>query len=1334
MITDFSQIKVPRAKPSTLVELLQWRAIHQADQRAYTFMVDGKVEGPCLNYAQLDQQARAIGSWLQKYQAQGERVLLLFPQGLKVIAAFFGCLYAGAIAIPAPAPEASRLKRNLPRLQAIAKDAQASFVLTTSDIISLVDESRHQIPEFQAMRWLATEQVELELAKDWQDPGINSDQLAYLQYTSGSTSTPKGVMITHQNILFHCAYLQKACGYTPDSATVTWMPYFHDYGLVEGLTEPLYNGTPCYVMSPFAFLRRPFHWLQTISRYRATHSQGPNFAYDQCVRRITAQQRAQLDLSCWRAAGNAAEPINPRVSESFLQTFEPHGFQAKAFCPAYGLAEATLLVSFSPQTEAPVVINLQPEALEKDRIVEAPSSQEVVRTIPGCGRLVCDTNVAIINPKTLTRCAADQVGEIWVSDSSVAKGYWQRPEETKRIFGAYIADEKAGPFMRTGDLGFIKDGQLFVTGRLKDVIIIRGTNHYPQDIEWTVQHSHPALRPENGGAFSAEVDGEERLVIAQEVERNYLKQLNVDEVIETIRRVISEQHEVQVYAVLLLKPGTIPKTSSGKIQRSSCRKGFLENNFSAVASWTSPIVDASESLNGFKPVSSDLNLHNSLYSATPIGQLTMTQNDIIDNSPQTSKAKTDELIQWLRSYGHERVNSRLMDERRSIPPYIVLDLGNRGLLGMQVPPEQGGLGLNNVDSMRILEQLGAIDQSMALVVFNHNILGVRPILKYGESTALKQLVPTLAKGRELAAFALSEPGAGSNPRGISTKAIPEGDGVWRLEGTKYWSGLAAWAGVINVFAQTLNHKGEPQGISAFAVRQGTPGLRQGPECLTLGMRGMVQNTIYLEGARVNQEQLLGNTGSGMDAAQDAMMYGRLVIGAFGLGGMKRCAQLMLRYATRRSISTGRLLDNPVTLARLGELNAEITALEVLITRMAQLLDQGWSIPVEPYIVCKVGGAEFFWKATDRLIQMLGGRGYMEPNLAPQLLRDARVCRIFEGPTETLNMFMGSRVINKSEELHQFLCQGLKAPAISQTLRTTAEQIQERCLHDQSTFSERAAAVRWASALAGEVATYAILWAALQEAYQRSGTERLRRAIDWARLNFEHKRAEALSGATSEAILSNAEVTTALISDYYQAIGDVEQTLAGEDHQFDPLLRLDNTRPSQELKIDFQVEVPAEPEQTEVSEEKPVESLKGDSQHTGESIQNWIVNLLAKEWKIPASLIAPSKPFADYGLDSVMAVNLAQELEDWLEYPLEATIVWNFPTIESLASHLASLLSISAVNSQPQEQEHIDNSSSEYSSHSQPNGTAEIPEDLEALSEAEMAQLLANELAAVNQGK
>jgi acyl-CoA synthetase (AMP-forming)/AMP-acid ligase II len=570
---------------STLIELLRWRATHEIDKLAYTFLIDGKKEGSKLTYGELDLQARAIGAVLQQHNAKGERALLLYPQGLDVMAGFLGSLYGGVIAIPVPPPDAGRLKRSLPRLRAIVKDANAAFALTTQRFLTILQEAELDFPEFQQMKWIATEDIDLTMAEQWQDPQVSPETLAYLQYTSGSTSTPKGVMISHHNIMHHCGYLQKACGYDAQSVSVTWMPYFHDYGLVEGLTEPLYNGHPCYVMSPLAFIKQPIRWLQAISRYGGTHSQAPNFAYEQCVNRVTDVQLATLNLSSWVAAGNAAEPINPRVLEEFFEKFAPCGFRWETFAPAYGLAENTLLVSTSPKEEPPVLCLVKTAEIEKNKIVEATAWGEGVRAIPGCGQLVCDTKVEIVNPDTLTRCQPDEVGEVWVSDPSVADGYWNRPEESESTFRARIADANEGPFLRTGDLGFVKGGELFITGRIKDLIIIRGTNHYPQDLEWTVQQIHSALRPDYGAAFSIDVDAVERLVIVQEVKRNP-EEFAADEVINSIRQAIAEIHELQVYAIVLAKPGNVLKTSSGKIQRRACKASFLSGELDVLADWS----------------------------------------------------------------------------------------------------------------------------------------------------------------------------------------------------------------------------------------------------------------------------------------------------------------------------------------------------------------------------------------------------------------------------------------------------------------------------------------------------------------------------------------------------------------------------------------------------------------------------------------------------------------------------------------------------------------------------------------------------------------------------
>jgi amino acid adenylation domain-containing protein len=568
----------PTTEFSTLVELLRSRALYQPNHRAYTFLLDGETKEVNLTYAKLDQQARAIASLLQDLGATGERALLLYPPGLEYIAAFFGCLYAGAIAVPSYPP---RLNRPDPRLRAIVADAQATIALTTPHILANTTRRFAHSPELEALRWVATGDLASSLAKGWHDPMVNGDTLAFLQYTSGSTAAPKGVAVNHRNILHNERMIQQAFGHTEQSVVVGWLPIYHDMGLIGNVFQPLYVGAPCVLMSPLDFLQEPYRWLQAISHYEAHTSGGPNFAYDLCVRKITPEQRATLDLHSWEVAFNGAEPIRRPTLERFAKAFEPCGFRRETFYPCYGLAEATLFVSGGLKSAPPISYTVQGAALEQDRVVVAAVEDKGGRTLVGCGQTWSDQKIVVVHPESLTRCPPEQVGEIWISGSNVAQGYWNRPEETNHTFRAHLADTGEGPFLRTGDLGFLKDGELFITGRIKDLIIIRGRNHYPQDIEQTTEQSHPALRPGCGAAFSIDVAGEEQLVLVYELKRTH-RNADVDQVAQVIRQAVAEEHELQVYAIVLLKPMRIPKTSSGKIQRRACRAMFLTGKLEAV--------------------------------------------------------------------------------------------------------------------------------------------------------------------------------------------------------------------------------------------------------------------------------------------------------------------------------------------------------------------------------------------------------------------------------------------------------------------------------------------------------------------------------------------------------------------------------------------------------------------------------------------------------------------------------------------------------------------------------------------------------------------------------
>jgi acyl-CoA synthetase (AMP-forming)/AMP-acid ligase II/acyl carrier protein len=572
----------------TLVDLLALRAAAGDDNPAYTLLGDGETITASLSYAALETNAQAIAVLLSSLQCKGKPVLLLYPPGLDYVAAFFGCLYAGAIAVPAYPP---RPNRSLERLQSMIQDAQAQVALTHSTVLKGLEKRFAEQVDLKRLHWLATDAIDLTLADRWRQPDLTADHLALLQYTSGSTGTPKGVMISHGNLLHNSARINSFFGDTPQSIGVSWLPPYHDMGLVGGVLQPLYIGAPMTLMPPVAFLQKPLRWLQAISRCGATTSGGPNFAYDLCAQKITPEQRQDLDLTSWTLAFSGAEPVRADTLERFTTTFAPQGFRPEAFYPCYGMAETTLMVTGSARTARPVLKTVSDRALQNNQAIAAaalgdqdPGDQ---RTLVGCGQSGQDQTLCIVDPQSRQSCPTGTVGEIWVSESaSLARGYWQRPQFTAETFAASLADSGAGPFLRTGDLGFLDGGELFVTGRLKELMIIRGRNYYPKDLEETVETAHEALRAGAGAAFTITVEGQERLVLVYEVERRYLRNLDGEAIVAQVRRAIAEHHDLQLYGLQLLKTGSLPKTSSGKIQRYQGRAGYLDHQLEAIYTWS----------------------------------------------------------------------------------------------------------------------------------------------------------------------------------------------------------------------------------------------------------------------------------------------------------------------------------------------------------------------------------------------------------------------------------------------------------------------------------------------------------------------------------------------------------------------------------------------------------------------------------------------------------------------------------------------------------------------------------------------------------------------------
>ncbi|HEX8441990.1 amino acid adenylation domain-containing protein [Archangium sp.] len=569
---------------ATFVDVLQQRAWSQPEARVFTFLDE---EGEThLTYRELDEGARAVAALLQRHLAPGDRALLLYPPGREYVLGFLGCLYAGVIAVPAYPPDPTRLGRTLPRLQALVADCRATAALTTSPVLDMVGFLTEEAPDLRALRWLATDALEPGTAGAWSAPSLSSEDLAFLQYTSGSTGTPKGVMLSHRNLLHNSGLIALGFDASPQPVGVIWLPPYHDMGLIGGILQPLYRDIPTVLMSPLFFLQRPLRWLEAVSRHGGTVSGGPNFAYELCVRKTTPEQRAALDLRSWEVAFCGAEPIREETLERFAEAFAPAGFRREAFYPCYGLAEGSLIVSGGRRAEPPVVRRFAREALLRGEARTPENWSEGVPMI-GCGRSLGDQEVRVVDPQTGAPCAPGRVGEIWVRGASVARGYWERPEETARTFQARLSGSGEGAYLRTGDLGVLDGGELFVTGRSKDLLIIRGRNHYPQDIERSVEQCDVGLRPGCGAAFSVEVEGEERLVVVQEfaARSGGEPEERAREALARIRQAVAEQHELGVHAVVLLVPGSIPKTSSGKIQRHACRAAFLDGSLEEVGSW-----------------------------------------------------------------------------------------------------------------------------------------------------------------------------------------------------------------------------------------------------------------------------------------------------------------------------------------------------------------------------------------------------------------------------------------------------------------------------------------------------------------------------------------------------------------------------------------------------------------------------------------------------------------------------------------------------------------------------------------------------------------------------
>jgi acyl-CoA synthetase (AMP-forming)/AMP-acid ligase II len=567
----------PEHAVETLVDVLVARADKEHDTHVLTFLDRGEEEQHVLTYGQADASARALAVHLRSLAEPGARALLFFKPGLDFVVAYWGCLYAGMIAVPVPSPGV-RAVESLPRLRAVSDDCGADLLLTTSELVERCEGDEG----LGRLRLVAIDQVDEALAAQWQRPDIDGGSVAHLQYSSGSTGTPKGVLLTHRNTLASLELIYASGGgRRPGDTGVIWLPMFHDMGLVTSVLLPMYGGAPVWYMSPLAFLQRPLRWLQAISALGATRSAAPNFALDLCVERVDDAQRESIDLSTMQVMTIGSEPIRSRSLDRFAEAFAMCGFDPHSYFPSYGLAEATLQVTGGPVDCGVTELEVDAAAFAAGRAV--PPNGAPSQTLIASGEVPSTAKVRVVDPVTLEPLASARVGEILVAGEFVAERYWNAPEATRETFDVTVGGE--GGFMRTGDLGFLFRGQLFATGRIKDMVIVAGQNHYPHDIELTAADSHPALRPERCVAFSADDGEQERLVILLQVDRRELKPQDGDdpardrrrEVVEAVREAVTAGHGVAADEVLIVR--RVPRTSSGKPRRGECRAVYLAGGF-----------------------------------------------------------------------------------------------------------------------------------------------------------------------------------------------------------------------------------------------------------------------------------------------------------------------------------------------------------------------------------------------------------------------------------------------------------------------------------------------------------------------------------------------------------------------------------------------------------------------------------------------------------------------------------------------------------------------------------------------------------------------------------
>lgn len=1078
---------------ATLTDVLDLRARTIPDKIAYRFLRDGELETESISFGALRERALAIAAQLVALGACGERAVLVYPQGLAFLSAFWGCLYASVVAVPASVPNK---KRGIDIVRRVAADAQARFLLSTGPLLEALASDARERAGLTNLSCFDTESgaANVDVAAL---PQLEPTDLALLQYTSGSTGLPRGVMVTHENLVENHRHVAACLGSDADTKYVSWLPMFHDMGLGIAL-QAVWVGVETILMPPRAFVHDPLRWLAAIARYRATTSGGPDFAFDLCVRRVSEQDRQALDLSCWRTAYNGSEPVDVATLQRFAAAFASTGFREAAFQPVYGLAEATLLAS-SEQPEDPLVVRVfDQQALARGEAT--PATGEGGRALVSLGRPWPGTSLAIVDPVTREECVPGRIGEVWLQGKSVARGYFGRETETRATFAASTARGR-GSFLRTGDLGFVAGGRLFVTGRRRDVIVLGRRTYYPQEMEATASRSHPALTPYGAAAFTpGHGDG---LVIAQEVSRSALRGLDAERVMSDLCAAVARAHGVEVRAVDLLMPGTLPRTTSGKVRRGACRAAFRDHAFSVLASFRIAAAPPPQVLHPIESV-----------------------------EPPATAGPASRLCDWLRANAAELIaNHELAQPGPRMGP-LLRDLAKVGLVGMQVEHAYGGLGLGVLEGTRVVEQLAAVHFKVAVALAVNEYLGILPIARHASATLRSWLLPGLVHAEEVAAFADADHATAARPVAGALRIPGDVGGICRLSGAKLFDSILVAPTVANVFV--AERDGERS--SAFVVAGRDLHASALPEVAAETELGFARGTLNLDGLLVGAEQSLGEPGRGAEIAAEALMHFRLGTAAACVGGMKRCAQLAVRSGPYRTAGlASKRTPNPVTLSRLGAVKARVTALSCLVERVARALDAGQRVAPEAFAVCQLLGPELLLRSIEDVLQLGFALEPADRERIFALHRDAGLLQNHAGSPEVIAEATGARVMEDNPALATLLADVFDAPRLDDEFERIEETIRYRMTKLNPALAQRAQ--RWANTRAGELAGWVLLLAALEGSARAAPSPELEHARAWAEAQFEFALAAVRFGTPSDTAAIDSADAAATFAAYARAIGD-----------------------------------------------------------------------------------------------------------------------------------------------------------------------------------------------------